>query len=200
MKQHLYLNVRKGSTFSRSLFYASPVLSVRPITGLTNSGQAVVTAVAHGLVTDWWVFVVGVQGMDQVNNRSEDLSIIDRAYRAYYVDADKVRLNLDTSRFGAYVSGGELLFFPPVDISLWTARMELKVPDAEGTILQSLTTENGGITLTGAGEIKLLISSVDTTLYVPETEGVWDLELVDPTGVVIPVIGGNFKVSDEVTT
>lgn len=200
MPQNLDLDIRKGSTFARSLFYASPVLAVKPITGITNSGQAVVTAAAHGLAVDWWVWVLGAKGIDRINNLPGELKVLDKAYRAYRVGADTLRLDLDTTRFGAYTSGGEVLYLPPVDLSGWTARMELKTPDDEGTILQTLTTENGGITLTANGEIKLLIASADTTLYVPETEGTWDIELVDPSGVVIPLIGGNFVISDEVTT
>jgi hypothetical protein len=189
--------IRKGSTFSDTVYYAQPVLTVKPLTAITKSGQAVVTAAAHGLAIDWWAWVVGVVGMDQVNHRADELKNLSKAYRAYYVDSDTLRLDLDTTRFNAYTSGGELLYFPPVDLSTYTARMQIRDPDADGAIAVSLTS-GSGLTLTANGEIKRVIDAV-TTAALDFDLGVYDLELVDPFGVVIPVVSGRVTTEAEVT-
>lgn len=190
--------IRKGSTFSDTIYYAQPALAVKPITAVTKSGQAIVTATGHGLAIDWWAWIVGAVGMDKINHRSEELKNLNKAYRAYYVDANTLRLDLDTSRFSTYSSSGELLYLPPVNLTGYTARMQIRQPDAAGAIVQSLTTENGGLTLTANGEIKRLITAADTTLLAFEC-GVYDLEIVSAAGVVTPVVSGAVELQDEVT-
>jgi hypothetical protein len=190
--------IRKGSTFADTIYYAQPTLTVKPITAVSKSGQSVVTATAHGLAIDWWVWIVGVVGMEKVNHRSEDLKNLSKAYRAYYVDADSLRLDLDTSRFSAYASGGELLYLPPVDLTGYTARMQIRQPDVDGAIVQTLTTEDGGLTLSANGEISRLISATDTALLDFEC-GVYDLEIVSAGGIVTPIVSGSVELEDEVT-
>lgn len=189
--------IRKGSTFSDTVYYAQPVLAVKTITGITRSGQAVVTAAGHGVPIDWWAWIVGVVGMDQINHRSDELKNLGKAYRAYYVDADTLRLDFDTSRFNAYTSGGELLYLPPVDLSAYTARMQIRDPDSDGAVAVSLTS-GSGLTLTANGEIQRVIDAT-TTAALDFELGVYDLELADPSGVVIPVVSGRVTTEAEVT-
>lgn len=192
------ITIRKGSTFADTIYYAQPVLTVKPITGITKSGQAVVTSAGHGVAVDWWAWIVGAAGMDKINHRAEDLKNLNKAYRAYYVDANTLRLDLDTSRFSTYTSGGELLYLPPVDLTGYTARMQIRQPDADGVVVHSLTTEDGGLTLSANGEINRLISAAATELFDFEC-GVYDLELVSAAGVVTPIVRGSVELQDEVT-
>lgn len=190
---------RQGATFNPTLKYSQPQFTVKTITGVTKSGQAVVTAAAHGLTIDWPVWVVGVVGMTQVNHQSADLKVGSRAYYGYYVDANTIRLNLDTTRFAAYTSGGELLYHPPVNLTGFTARMQLRSTVESTTTIHSLTTANGGITLGGTdGSIALLISATDMAAFaLPRM--VYDLELVSGGGIVTPVAYGNLDLDREVT-
>lgn len=191
--------IKQGATFSTTLKYSQPQFVVKPITGLTKSGQGVVTAVGHGLTIDWPVWIVGVQGMAQVNHRSDDLRVPSKAYLAYYVSADSLRLNVDTSRFAAYTSGGELLYHPPVDLTGFTARMQIRPSLISATVIHSLTTENGGITLGDAtGTVELLIPATATDDF-DFTAAVYDLEIIDGSGVVTRLLSGNIALSKEVT-
>lgn len=191
--------IKQGATFSTTLKYSQPQFVVKPITGLTKSGQGVVTAVGHGLTIDWPVWIVGVQGMAQVNHRSDDLRVPSKAYLAYYVSADSLRLNVDTSRFAAYTSGGELLYHPPVDLTGFTARMQIRPSLSSETVIHSLTTENGGITLGDAtGTVELLIPATATDDF-DFTAAVYDLEIIDGSGVVTRLLSGNIALSKEVT-
>jgi hypothetical protein len=86
-----------------------------------------------------------------------------------------------------------------VDVTGYTARMQVRPTVASTTVTTSLTTENGRITLGGAaGTIELLITDEDTALLTPATYK-YDLEMVSSGGTVVRLIKGNFKVDPEVT-
>lgn len=191
--------IEQGATFKPVLRYEQPQFTVKPITAITKSGQAVVTAALHGLTVDWPVWIVNVVGMEQINHRPENLPVSSKAYQAYFVDANSLRLNKDTSRFLPYVSGGELLYHPPVDLTTYTARMQIRDTVDSITTLVSLTTENGGITLGGvAGTISLLITAAATAALTFGT-AVYDLEVVTAGGIVTRLFSGAVALSKEVT-
>lgn len=77
-----------------------------------------------------------------------------------------------------------------------TARMQVRPTVESSTIIISLTTENGRITLAD-NKITLSITADDTTLLVQGTYK-YDLEIVTGSDVV-RLIQGDFKVSPEVT-
>ena len=86
----------------------------------------------------------------------------------------------------------------PVDLTGYTARMQVRSSIASDEVLLELTTENGGITLGDvAGTIALHLDATDTAAL-EFTSGVWDLELVS-ADVVTRLLGGRLKVSKEVT-
>lgn len=192
------ITIKQGSTFSLTLKYGQPQFTVKAITGVTKSGQAVVTAPTHGLTIDWPVWVVGVAGMDQLNHRSDELRNACAAYYAYYVDGNSLRLDVDTTRFGVYTSGGEVLYHPPVNLTGFTARMQIRETIESTTTLVSLT-EASGITLGGtAGTIGITIAATATALLDFDS-AVYDLEVVSAGGIVTPVAYGNVYLNDEVT-
>lgn len=86
----------------------------------------------------------------------------------------------------------------PLDLSGYTARMQVRSKTGKN-LMYELTTENGGLTLGGAnGTITFYISHLDTDA--PQyAKGVYDLEIIDLTGDVIPLIAGSFNLVDQVT-
>jgi hypothetical protein len=191
--------IQQGATFNSQLKFSQPQFSIKVITAITKSGQAVVTAASHGLTVDWPVWIVGVLGMDQINHRADELRNPSKAYFGYFVDANTIRLNVDSSRFAPYVSGGELLYHPPVDLTGFTARMDIRKTLGSAMAIHTLTTENGGITLGGAaGTIELLIPALTTETF-DFGNAVYDLELISAVGVVTRLVGGAITLSKEVT-
>ena len=96
----------------------------------------------------------------------------------------------------------------PIDLTGFTARMQLRPTVASESVLLDLTTENGGIVLGGAtGEVKMVFTEADTVAL--SRGGVYDLELVDgpadydPEAVnaptVIRFVQGTITVSKGVT-
>ena len=86
----------------------------------------------------------------------------------------------------------------PLDLSGYTARMQVRRDIDSATVMITLTTENGGSTLGGeAGTIDLYISDSDTS-DIPRS-GVYDLEIISGGGVVTRLIKGKFELDPEVT-
>lgn len=86
-----------------------------------------------------------------------------------------------------------------VNLTGYTARMQIRPTAASATTTLSLTTENNRITLGGtAGTITLSISATDTAAI---TAGryVYDLELVSAGGIVTRLLQGIVTVSANVT-
>lgn len=89
-----------------------------------------------------------------------------------------------------------------VDITGYTARMQIRQTLTSTGFLVELTTENGGITLTDPtnGVFQLLITAV-ATAALDFTTAVYDLELIDTgdTGEVTALLEGVMTLSKEVT-
>lgn len=87
----------------------------------------------------------------------------------------------------------------PVNLTGYTARMQVRDEVDSASAALSLTTENSRISLGGtAGTITLLVSATDTAA-VAAGEYVYDLELVSGSGTVTRLIQGCFTVDAEVT-
>lgn len=86
-----------------------------------------------------------------------------------------------------------------IDMTGYTARMQVRKSTNAATIQLELTTENGRITITGAeGKIELYISDSDTS-SLEGTKSVYDLELIDNSGDIIKFARGIIVMVDEVT-
>ena len=87
----------------------------------------------------------------------------------------------------------------PIDLTGCTARMQVRSEVESPAVLLELTTENGGIAIDGpAGKLTLRISPTATAAIAWES-GVWDLEVVHPSGDVTRLAQGAISVSPEVT-
>lgn len=87
----------------------------------------------------------------------------------------------------------------PINVTGYTARMQVRPELASTTVTLELTTGNGRIALGGAaGTVTLTVSAADTTALVPGRY-VYDLELVSGSGIVYRLLMGNFVVRGEVT-
>jgi hypothetical protein len=85
-----------------------------------------------------------------------------------------------------------------VDFKGSKSRLNARLKFSSADTLFELTTENGGIDLTEDGEITLSMSA-DDTADLTFSRGVYDLEIVPPTGEPYKVIKGNVFLKREVT-
>lgn len=84
-----------------------------------------------------------------------------------------------------------------IDLTGYSARMQLRSSVASSAVVLDLTTANGRISIDGAaGKISLLIAAADTAGL--SGTGVYDLELVN--GLIVQrVLEGSYTISPEVT-
>lgn len=87
----------------------------------------------------------------------------------------------------------------PIDLTGCTARLQVRAEVGSPTVLLTLTTENGGITLGGVSGTVDLLSAPSETATMQWDGGVWDLEIVHPGGDVTRLAEGTMSVSPEVT-
>lgn len=87
----------------------------------------------------------------------------------------------------------------PINITGFTARMQVRQKYTDSVALLTFTTENGAIVLGGAaGTINVTGSATLTNALTAKT-GVYDLEMVSGTGVVTRLIEGGVTITPQVT-
>lgn len=86
-----------------------------------------------------------------------------------------------------------------IDLTNYTARLQIRSDVKSAAALIDLTTENGGLTLGGVtGTIDIAITSA-VTAAIDWINGVYDLEMISGSGDVIRLVEGCVQVSFEVT-
>ena len=195
--------IQKGKTFSRILRWESLPLVYKAITGVTQAAPVVITAAGHGVPDGWRVAVVSVQGMRDLNAKVLSKGAVPGAsefHKATVLTSATLALNdVNSLEFTAYTSGGTVIYYTPVDLASYTARMQIRNTETAATILFSLTTEDSRIAIDNTAKtITLTISAVDTAA-ITFAAGVFDLELVSPSGVVTQLLKGNIVVEEEIT-
>lgn len=87
----------------------------------------------------------------------------------------------------------------PVDLTGYTAAMQVRPAPTAETIIVELTTADGSITLTDEGDIHLVLDAAATALLPAGTYS-YDLELTaGPGGDTRRLLRGQFEISAEVT-
>jgi hypothetical protein len=89
----------------------------------------------------------------------------------------------------------------PIDLSGYTARMQIREKLKSETVILDLTTENGRITIDVGEETTTLTLYVDpeTTAAITVAKGVYDLEIIDTNDDVYRLMQGAVTIIPEVT-
>ncbi|WP_301361832.1 hypothetical protein [Stutzerimonas nitrititolerans] len=186
----LDLHIVQGATLRDTLRLMQPRLEYRPITAI--GGSPVRLTVDHGLAGNWLAWLEGSTGLQGLNRSTRE-----RPHRITVIDESTLEINA-LSAFGLAPSGGQLIYKPPVDLTGATARMQIRA-GIGGALLLELTTENGGLAITGPGTLVRTLSAAQTAALT-WTEGVYDLEVEYADGTVQRYLQGKVTVSREVTT
>jgi hypothetical protein len=196
----LNLVFRQGETFLRVIRWETKPFIYKPITAISKAAPVAITATGHGLKTGWRAAVVSVQGMTEINApnsppRDSDYHLVTATSN------DIVSLNeVNSSEYSTYTSGGYLQYYTPVDLAGYSARMTVK-NKVGGTVLLSLTSglPDNRIAIDNTEHtITLTVSAADTD-DLTFAAGVYDLEMVSPTGAVTTIFYGSVTVTKEVT-
>lgn len=87
----------------------------------------------------------------------------------------------------------------PINLTGYTARMQVRRKYASPDILLNFTTENGGITITPLTGTMDVVGAATITKDLPTKPCVYDLELVAPNGTVYRLVQGSVSITPEVT-
>jgi len=87
----------------------------------------------------------------------------------------------------------------PVNLTGYTARMQVRPVIQSETVIVALTTENGRIALGGSDGTLTLELDAETTADIEQASGVYDIELESSDGTVTAILQGRVKFPREVT-
>lgn len=182
----------QGSTFNEVLRWESSEKIYKPITGITKAAPVVVSALAHGVPVNWRIRVTNVAGMKEINSENY--------YIASQTTTDSVAINLVNSlSYSEYISGGVIEYNKPVELSGFTAKMQIRQKLEDTLVIKELTTENQGIILDNVLKtITVNISATDTSEFT-FTSAVYSIELTSSGGIVTPFCSGTITLVREIT-
>lgn len=187
----LNLKIYQGSTFRQVLRWESSTKVYVPITNITKSAPVVITAANHAAPLGWRIKVVGAGGMKEINQLDYQ-TVTDKT-------TDTVTLNqINSLGFTTYTSGGVLEYNRPVDLTWYTARMQIRAKVDSDTVLHTLTTENGGILLDDVAKTITMYIPDETTQTFTFKAAVYDLEMISG-GEVTALASGSITLVREVT-
>ena len=197
MKQNLV--IIQGKTFEQFVRWESEPFLFTQILGISNTAPVRITTGVHGIPDGWRVAVVDAGGLTELNAANNPPKASDFR-KATVPDTTHIEFNpLSAVEYGTWTADGYLQWYTPHDLTGYTARMAIK-NKVGGTVLLSLTTENDGIVINDSAKtITLNIDATDTAALT-WTTGVYDLEMISPTGVVTSLMTGSVAVTKEVTT
>lgn len=190
----LNFKVYQGSTFNEVLRWESSKKIYKAISGITQAAPCVVSVIGHGVPDGWRVKTTNIGGMVELNSAEE--------YKvATVLGADSIEFNsVNSLGYKAYTSGGVIEYNEPLNLTGYTARMQIREKLDSTEIIKSLTSDpSGGISIDTSGyKITITISATDTAEFT-FSSAVYSLELVSSTGVVNQLMSGTLTLVREVT-
>jgi hypothetical protein len=174
------LGMDQGADWDLNVVYTQPA----SITNVTGNGTTVTYTAANSFSAGQIVTV------DQVIPYIYNLQEVEIA------TASASQFTVTNGATGIYVSGG--LATAPLDITGYTAKMQMRSYPNSPTAVLTLTTENGGIVITGATGNIQLHATAEQTGAVNQGPYDYDLEIYQGSSVT-RVIQGQMEVSAQVT-
>ncbi len=195
------LEILQGKTFTAEVRGELEEVIYKPVAAVVSRAPLTLTVTAHGAPDGWRAALTNFKGIKAVNAandppRGKDFHIVGAP------DANTLTFNdINATDYGTYTAGtGVVQYKTPFNMANKKARMTIKDRKG-GTVLVSLTTENGELVIDAAKQmVSILLSATATALYT-WAKGVYDLEIEDlTTGTVTLLAYGNVALSTEVTT
>jgi hypothetical protein len=189
----LNMKMYQGSTFNEVLRWESDTKVYKPITAISQSAPIVVTSVGHGLTTGWRTKITNVGGMKEINS-TENYNVVTT------LTSDTLTFNdINSLAFTPYGTGGILEYYAPIDLTGYTARMQLRAKIDSTTTIDEYTSEGKIIIDNITKSIIILVPAIITAAYTFST-AVYSLEMVQTsTGTVTQVLTGTITLIKEVT-
>jgi hypothetical protein len=177
MATKIDFKIKEGVTFRETLRWESATKVYKPISLIENTAPVRVRAVGHGLTNGWRVLLTGFEGVDGLSRKDY--------YQVSNVTTDTFEINsVNATSLSQYIAKGTVEYNQPINLAGYTAIMQIRSPDENGSLILELTTENGGIVITPAeNKIDILVSAAQTSTLSFD-KAVYGLNLISGTEVV----------------
>lgn len=187
------LEIPQGRTFSKVLRWGQPRLAYRQISAATRAAPCVLSVTGHGIPDGYLFKISDVRGMTELNSD-------ERLYAATVLGPDQIELNdVNASSFTAYSGGGVITYNLPVDLTGYTAEMQVRASVTSAEPLLTLSTTNGGIVIDPVANTITLQATAMQTAGITWESGVYDVEMRSAGGIVTALAAGAVKVIKEIT-
>jgi hypothetical protein len=198
MKQNI--TIQQGSNFDMLVRWESPNVVFKPITAVTKAAPPVVTATGHGMPDGWRCAFTNIVGMTQLNAVNSPPDSTTDFSQITLLSADTFSVvGVDATGFTAYKSGGIVRYYAPVDLTGYTARMQIRPTVASATILQLMLSSDGHINIdTTKHTIDCVLTAAETAAFT-FSSAVYSLEMVSVAGAVTEILHGTVKLTKETT-
>lgn len=186
--------IYQGSTFQEVYRWESQTKVYVPIQAITKAAPCVVTtSQPHNLPQGWRFRVVGAGGMKELNNLGDSYHI------ATATTSDTITINqVNSLQYTTYTSGGVVEYNQPVDLSVYSARMQIRETVDSPTVIYEATSAAGQIALSNTSKTITITLLGNVTSQFTFTTAVYSLELYNGNNV-IPFLVGNLTLVPEVT-
>lgn len=188
--------IYQGSTFKQIVRWESETKTYAGIANISKSApvQITLTNPASAPPPGWRVRVTNAAGMREINMPEDSYQIVTM------VDNDVVELNqINSIGYSTYTGSGVLEYNTPVSLAGYTARMQVRKKLLDTSVILSLTTENGGISLDNSEKTITILITAEQTTELDFSQAVYDLEFISSDGEVTRFAEGNILLKPEVT-
>ena len=175
------VEIDQGADWYINFVYNQPA----EITNVVGNGTTVTFTATNGFTAGQTVSISGVLP-SQYNFQNVSVA-----------SATASNFTVTNSATGVYISGG--IAYAPVNLTSYTAELQIRsLPSSPDAVL-TLSTSNGGIAITAlTGTIACHATAAQTTL-IDEGTYYYDIEITSLSGIVTRVAQGQVIVSAEVT-
>jgi hypothetical protein len=189
------IDIEQGATFIHTFHWYGGGKYMSPIEHIEVGYPTKITVTDHLLNAEspTPVIISGVVGCPDLN--SEDTGI----EPAFRIDDNTFEMPVSTVADDWKEGTGEITYFMPTDRTGYTGRMQIRKNWHTEEIIHECNTTNGGMLLNPIdGSIQLTIPAA-VTATMKFVNGVYDVDLVDPAGLVWRVFKGTVKFHKEIT-
>jgi hypothetical protein len=174
------VEIDQGADWYITYIYKQPA----EITNITSNGTTVTFTAVNGFSAGQ---IVSIDGVTPYVYNLQNVAI---------ASASSTQFTVTNGATGNYISGG--IATAPVNITNYTAALQLRSLPSDATAALSLTT-GAGITIAGSTGTISLHATAAQTRVIDEGPYYYDLEITSPTNIVTRIAQGQAVVLAEVT-
>jgi len=155
-----------------------------------------ITITGHTLpsVSKTPIRIRNVRGARDLNTGEQDCDMVE----ATWIDANTFSVDIDTGNQTYKAGSGSIEWFKPKVVTGYTARMQIREKLTDTVALVSLVSPADIVINVADAKITFTIDTTATTAL-DFIQGVYDLELVDPSGAATRLLQGKVTLNKEVT-